>query len=887
MVIDHLVLQNSVGSLFSIFQSNISISFAELANVTLNGMLVYMSTSRAVISSALLPGLVFNEIGSFGTLEQSELHLNGVTLRDLTSSVHGVLDLHQSSLFITACTVARLNMSLVTAEESVIYISDSLFTEIWVSFEGKSLSMLPSGGLISCLNCPLVYVVSSEFRGSSANEGGVIFAQHSSASAAGSVILDRCSFSNSTAKTNGGVMKVVDLQVTVTDCVFAGNTASAGGVVAFESAPQMLRVADTSFSRNRATTDGSCIRWVGNRPLIINSTFVNNFAVYGDPLASVPDHLGLLRPDSLQPLTDLPVVGVTGQVMKQPLVIGVFDVLDQLIVTDNSSIVTILLPESIQSSGSTEVLAHQGTAFFSLLFSPFSNATFNFTFYSAKSDVANLTFNYQFRNCTAGEISTPSGCFLCPTNSYSFNPLDSDCSLCPQHAQCLGVTDMRLDRGYWRLHNLTDDIYPCLAPAACLGGVNSDCAEGYLGTLCGGCESGYYQYGMWQCRACGDQIAEGGRIFIVSAFLISAVTVPPQLFLRSEGVLFKVGLLHRIVSNYAQTFLFVVLLHVQWPYTTLIHHEIWRAWGSLGHVLLYSGCQYPEANTFYFQVIAASLYPCAISLAALVVWSVVQVKARYKREEYVLVMASAGFIGVYNFLPLLSLVLVSMFQCTEVAGNRWLVADLSQLCWTGQHLAHIYRVAVPVFVLIVAIHVIAVCCICRKKTSGVFRYVQQYMRAGFKRRSRAWELRVLLRKWLLVCLSLAYPHLDKFSQVIFFVCIIGLSVHIEVMRLPYLSSWLNLLNVLMHAAVVSVVFTAVVGSEVEQTLVSALGSLLVIGVGLLTLKCQLSRKRNGAPVEGQDSQPASLNFSQASLLGPPPVTPAEVDINDIKLAEVA
>ena len=884
MAIGHLQIRDSVGCLFSLFQGNITISSAEIVNVTFQGMLMYLSNSRAEINSGLIPNMTLTDVGSLATLEeQSTLQLHSVTLRDLTSTVHGVLSLQQSSLILNSCTVTRLNMSLITAESASVYISHSILSEIWISFEGKFLSTVPIGGVLSCTKCQIVYMLDSQCSGISTNEGGVILA-HSVAQ----VVLEGSRFTHVSAKTNGGVLKTTDSPVIIRDCTFDSNTANIGGVVHFQSEVQSLRVTNSLFTNNSAL-EGSCIRWVGKEPQLSESTFANNSALYGNPLASVPNHFMILHADTLQPVSDFPVTGVTGQLMEQPLVVGVFDVLDQLIVTENSTVVSLSVPPELHVSGTREVLTQQGLASFSLLFTTYSNSTFNFTFYSLQSSITNLTFNYRFRDCVAGEIRTESGCFPCPKNSYSFNPADSSCSLCPIHAECYGRTVIYLDTDFWRPNNLTDDIYPCLIHGACEGGLNSDCSEAYRATLCGACSEGFYQYGLWTCRDCGDEISKAGRVVIVLAFLVSVVTVPPQLFLRTEGWLYKLALLYRVLSNYSQSFLFVVLLQVNWSYTTLIHHEVWRAWGSLGHVLLYFGCRHDDTSDFFSQVVAAGFFPLAILMVAVLIWLLAQIKLKYSAKELVQVIASVAFIGVYSLVPLLNLVLVSMYQCMQVAGSSWLVADLAQECWTGAHLSVVFKLTIPLFIFMVAVYSFAIHCILHAKPSGIRKHIQTYMRAGYKGKWRNWEVIVLLSKSCLAWLALAYPRLDHFSQIVFFVCIMGILTHAEVLKAPYLSKPLNGLNIVTHVSIVMVVFAAAKGTEVEQTLIAGLGSSAVIIASGVFLKAKLSlRKKNYVPASSrapQGSQPVSSlgSISLSSMIRPPPSSPAEIDVSDIQL----
>jgi len=885
-------MKDSVGSLFSVFDSSVTLLNVELLNVTTSQMLIYLSNSQAAITSAVISNLTFSDAGSLATVfDHSALQLRRVVLRDLTGAEHGVISLQQSSMSLTECTVARLNMSLITAQESALAIVDSEVTDVWVSFEGKTRSMLPDGGVISCTDCSIIYISNSHFGQISANEGGVVSVQSTDGNLLREVILEKSRFEKCKAKTYGGVLKAAGSKVTINTCAFEDNSADIGGVLSFESSEQALIVTNSSFTHNTATMDGSCLHWKGKLPQLSNNSYSLNTALYGNPHASSPHHFALLLPSTLQPVTHFPITAVTGQPMEEPLLIGVFDVLEQLIVTDNSTLVSIALPMEIEGSGSHEVLAAQGLASFSLLFSPFSTSSFNFTFYSAKTDIANLTLQYQFRDCQPGEIRTSTGCSPCPKNSYSFNPSDLSCTLCLEHAQCYGGAEVYLDEDYWRPDNLTDDIYACLLRNACLGGRNSDCAEGYTATLCGACKDGYYKFGMWECRDCAGEIPQVARGFLISVVVLSSVGLASPLFLRSEGALYKVALLSRVLLNYAHTFLFIVLLHVKWPFTPLIHHEIWRTFGSLGQSLLYSGCQFTDwtVEDYFVQVIAAAFYPVLLVVVSLVFWSILSITLHYSVKQFCTLVLAASFVAIYNFVPALSVMTISMYQCTEVAGKSWLVADSSQECWTGSHLSYIYTLTIPLLCFLAAVHLIAIWCLQQYSGSGFRHYVSQYMMAGYKEKCTTWELWVMLRRFLLVCLSLAYPELDKFSHIILFACIIGISAHIDAKSLPYQSTWLNLLNLLAHCSVLLSVLPTANGSESELTALSCIGSFAVVVVGCVALRGNFSG--NTYTLAEQNSQQVGMSSLHSADLNeglgvrPPPASPAEVDVKDIQLVD--
>ena len=887
-------MTDSVGSLLSVFNSNITIANGELRNVKPVGMLMYLSSSFVELISTTLSQFLLQDVGSLATLlDKSTLHFTSVALTNISSTEHGVMTMKHSSFGATQSLFRHFNMSLITAQYSSISISDCQVLDILITFEGKSLSMLPSGGLLRCSDCSEIDVLHSQLSRISASQGGVIYAVLTDKQVLGQIQLVNSHFDHCTAKTSGGVISTDNYNVQVRNCSFAYNSANYAGVFEFIATSKPLQVQSSLFANNSAVLEGSCVYWVGAQPVLTDNVFLNNSAAYGDPVGSTPHHYQLLDAKDLTP-AKLPAQGVTGQQMSESLIVGVFDELGQMIVTDNSTVVALQVPPGISASGSLEVISQQGLAFFNVLFSPFSIATVDLLFYSSAktSSIANITIPYRFRDCKAGEIRTEAGCFPCHKNSYSFDPADATCLLCPAHAVCNGETEMYVDTDYWRSGNLTDVIYPCLTAKACLGGLNQVCAAGYYGTLCGACEENYYPFGFWACRSCEGDIGPESRGLIIAAMLLTAVTIPSTVFLQGEGLLYRFAVVFRVFSNYTHTMMFALLLHTQWPFSTLVHHEILRTVGTLGAVLLYPGCQYPDLDTsyFYFQAVAVAFFPLAIVVVATTVWLLAQIKLRFAWQKLLHVILSASLIGVYNFLPTMALVTFSLFQCQEVESRTWLVADMSQACWSGDHELYVKSLAVPLLLFVLLSYSLTYWLLLRNPTSPIFLNVHRYLKSAFNFRSERWEVQVMLRKLVLVILCLAYTKLDKFSQILVFSCVIGVSVYQDGKHQPYASWWLNVTNLLSHVAVFATVFLADSGSASQILGVSCAGTFLVVVSGVVSLKQPVAFSKYEFARVNPDSvvsSPHKVNHStfgqskDSLVIAAPPGTP-EVEVVDFK-----
>jgi len=755
----------------------------------------------------------------------SSVWLNSADFTDISATDNGLISIQKSFLVISASYVAGLNVSFIEASESSVSILDSEIADIQLGGKGKLLSLVHSGALVSCSNCPTIVLSATTLRDISANKGGVVYSKASDLSSTSSLVVTKGRFERCSAETSGGVLSTENYNVDIVQCSFTNNTSVNGGVVHFLGNSQKLLIQNNSFAYNSALIAGSCIRWVGLEPALRFNNFSNNSALYGNPQASVPHHFLLLTPGSLEWVADFPLQGVTGQRMEQPLLVGVFDIMDQLITSDNSTFVYALMPAQMLTLGSRQIIVTKGIASFSFVFLPFFVGSVNLSF--ASPSIVEVAFEYRFRDCQAGEIRTERGCFPCAKNSYSLQPSDLLCLMCPAHTQCYGRTELVLDAEYWRASNWTDVIYPCLVPGSCKGGADSECAPGYRGPLCNSCVQGYYRLASWQCTPCEHEFPAPARGVCIVLIVIAAATAPAQLFLAEEGARHNFFLAMRQFITYAQTIMFVTLLHAKWGFSVLVHNEILRVIGSLGGLLVYADCQ--DAALHYFQVVALSFYPILLLTGCAVVWFLV--KLRSILDEKLVVMASAGCVTLYSYLPVLWLVVVSLSQCQEVAGESWLVADMTEKCWTGNHLRYTLTVTLPILVLLPAGYFFAVLCLFKPPKARVCRNFHKYLTAGYTVDKNYWEIYRLIREIVLAALSLAYPFLDSFSSSILLFCIFGFSLQSDIKWSPYQCPSLLLMNVASYLSAAAITWSAVwaIDSLVVSLATGGTMSVLLIG----------------------------------------------------------
>jgi len=66
--------------------------------------------------------------------------------------------------------------------------------------------------------------------------------------------------------------------------------------------------------------------------------------------------------------------------------------------------------------------------------------------------------------------------------------------------------------------------YKCITEESCKGGLDSECASGYEGPLCGVCSSGYYKQ-LQTCKTCPSNKWIAGQLSIIAAVFIIIIVV--------------------------------------------------------------------------------------------------------------------------------------------------------------------------------------------------------------------------------------------------------------------------------------------------------------------------------------------------------------------------
>ena len=105
------------------------------------------------------------------------------------------------------------------------------------------------------------------------------------------------------------------------------------------------------------------------------------------------------------------------------------------------------------------------------------------------------------------------------------------------------LADLKIDQGYWRFPN-SSIIYSCEeSHENCIGGVNSECANNFIGPLCRTCPDGFYQIKGNTCLECDSFM---WNVFRMIAVIIAIIFV---LFLLLKSTFDNNSLYDKIINH--------------------------------------------------------------------------------------------------------------------------------------------------------------------------------------------------------------------------------------------------------------------------------------------------------------------------------------------------
>lgn len=749
----NLRVLNSTVSLITSEHGRVIISDARFADVVVSSRFLKLRAATVELQRVTIENLFAWSISPLCAGSKAQLTFKDSTLAFVMSREQGLIVMTDSNISFLNTTIHNYNATFLSlTRTSFVLEGCNVFRGGLELMDPTTKAKVTAGFMEGTDSSGLV--LRSYLRGISGINGGC-FALTSTDASTPPLQVENSTFEDCLASINGGVIYANSMPVLIFESVFQRNRATNGGSLYF--ACEDTRQCDSTLAHtifaHCSALNGGVVKWTKVRPNMVNITSFGNKAEYGDFEASLPTHTVLLNsPNQF-------MEGIAGVVIQQPILIAFLDALNQTVRTDNQSTTDLL---SDQLVGTTHVVAVNGVANFSsvivqtrpasiisiVVFSPSINQTF------PKTPGALSVFDYFARACFPGEITTETGCYPCPSQSFSVEPTDRECNACPTFALCSGGMHLDLDEGYWRSSELSSEVYLCPIQSACLGGQNSTCAEGFSDKVCAQCAEGFYLVGMSACVECESQGVRAAR----SVVFISALIILGVLFVRKgpestrDMKAISVLTILKILLNHLHSVMIISVITVDWRWIMVGLHASVEMFLSLALNTFSVECYWSKVHTdgslkpVYLKVMLALGVPIGILLLNAGLFLLLHRFNVLRRAHHGLFQVSLLLLTVIT--PYVMKTSVQLIACRQIDGDSyWMSADVSIQCWTTSHYKYVLALFLPAFIIYgLGVPSIFACLFAKFK----LRNSLIFLTSGYSEGNHNWEIIILIRKLLLI-----------------------------------------------------------------------------------------------------------------------------------------
>ena len=481
-----------------------------------------------------------------------------------------------------------------------------------------------------------------------------------------------------------------------------------------------------------------------------------------------------------------------------------------------------------------------------------------------------------FVNTSALSVGAPTACSPCPAGEYQFAvsheedtclPCPSGtysaagapvCRPCPVGADC-GANRDRLwaEPGYWYPYSVTPEsavipsaLLACPGKDACVGGPDfAACSSEYKSDAwtCGKC-AGDAAFINNTCVGCPPfevtlaiSAASLVLVLLILVYLIrsarSGAKVQAQVLKVTVNYLQILSLIATFKSQTSGLFASAVggaaaSANVSADFFTLVcltHHTYFETF------LFYAAL--PIVAFLLIRVYYACKVLARVSVPAGLRFLVLPWASSTSQPVRVAngLAVQATTVVMFLIYPSVARVTLSMFHCRDfgVGFKPRLVADLDVVCYEGKHLAYAFVALACVVVYVVALPVVTFFLFRRElSTRGFPAFLSSHMFlvSGYNPPAWAWELVILVRKTVVVCVVVFVESSDL--QVTLGGMVAGLSLFLHASFQPFTT---RLLNRLETTGLVALILTVAAAGSLDSGTNTSKFAQSIIVVGLLVV----------------------------------------------------
>ncbi|EWS71783.1 transmembrane protein, putative (macronuclear) [Tetrahymena thermophila SB210] len=453
----------------------------------------------------------------------------------------------------------------------------------------------------------------------------------------------------------------------------------------------------------------------------------------------------------------------------------------------------------------------------------------------------NLPLIFNTRYCTIGEafLAATGQCFHCANGTYSIVQNSTSCQDCPKIgvSSCPGGSVLKLQSGYWRPSADNDNIEPCSNQFSnCAGGKGVGdqlCSEGHIGALCEVCDisarfwlESYSNSGQYSCGKCKDTSNNtlkmvGLTLYTLIAIFFSVKSTKALLdsyiitfYFQKIGLIQKsakvstesVGIIIKLFTTYLQLIVVITTFNLQLPpgisdITVNVGDPVQQMSFSMDCGLYKISGKIPMT---YFRLMWSQLMPFFYVTTYLIGHYLYQ---KVKKIQSRAVIAWIAFIYIYiSMQPSIVKQNIQTISCRQISGLQYIKANVSELCYTSQHIAYMLLLILPTLILWVFLIPIF---FLKKMYDGRYQLdkINMQYRFGFlyteyKKTSYFWELVKVYQKTFITFFINIY---DSYNTVKGVLVILVLVVYLRLQQhyQPYLEKRFNDLDFQLNLTVIA------------------------------------------------------------------------------------
>lgn len=782
------------------------------------GGIMFLLESNATMTGSVMTNSYGGDAGALFCFSNSNANLIGVTMSNITSKTASIYLVSDSYLAASQSTFSIFNSTMIEGDKSSVSLTTSTIK--------NGISKVQTGGALLCSECISVTLTNNKFNTiTSYSEGGCLYFV---ASSNYSYTIYGNEFYNCNA-TDGGAIYSTGVSLSVTYNNFTSNNATGDGsggtsgqgggldlVCVFDYCS--FNVSSNTFTSNQALSNGGAINWLDIEPTLLNNTYVNNTAKYGNDIACFASYIEIesITSDSTasRRLPETTLTDVASGQMKNSLLLLLKDKYGTTVATENTITASLMSGTGATLGGTTSVIAEDGILnfdSFQITTTPGSSSSITIEssgIITSLDSIYSLDIPVTMRYCIIGEILNSNACQVCSSGQYSITLNSTICNACPSSATCDGGADMYPLSGYWRSSEYTDKFFSCLLTSACTGNDNKAskigvCDTGYESNLCQSCQDGYSRTSKNTCGVCPNSTINALRLSGIAIGVVLLVVIMVRSTLKSAA---KPKELHsvyiKILTNYLQLVLLVSSFNLNWPSLVKSLLSTQETAGSATEQLFSFDCyldgNFTGTDVFYQKLVIVGVLPVVIVVLAVMYWGPV---ALCRQNSNVLKSQLVSTIIVLLFLAHPSIVqtMFKAFSCMEIDPDEtWLLEDLALKCWNTDHSFFAVAIGLPgLLVWGLGIPTLALVLLVRNRSnlrSVEVKTKYGFLYIGYKYNNFYWELIILYRK---ICIAFTSVFLSSISvevQALSVMIVILVAFNLQLRYMPYENLELNMME---------------------------------------------------------------------------------------------